>query len=109
MGTYIEDIPFLLGEEEAKNRIEIWRLAEGNDFKLKDKGPDWLLIKHKTMHFVITVHHDRIRIEAVVGEWPTYSISPSAFVGAIARREGWKVYTTLKNAILKGIEPDAII
>ncbi len=102
MGTYIEEIPFPFDELEAKHRIERWRLGAGKHFKLQEKGPNWLLIKHKTMHFIITLEPYRIGIEAWVGEMPKYSISPNAIVGAIARREGWRVYMTLKDALLEG-------
>lgn len=109
MGTYVEDIDFPLGEEEARNRIEKWRAGDGKDFKLVKKGANWIQIKHKTMHFTITFQPNSIGIEGWVGGFTKYSIDPKAIVGAIARREGWKVYTTLKNALTEGIEPSTIM
>jgi hypothetical protein len=109
MGTYIEEIGFPLGEQEARNRIEKWRTRDGKDFKLEKKGPNWLHIKYKTMHFVITLQPNSIRFEAWVGGITKYSIDSKATVGAIARREGWNVYMTLRNILTEGIELGSII
>ncbi len=99
MGTYIEEIPFPAGPEVAKNRVTKWREVHGNDFKLVEKGDDWIHISHKTMHFVLTFLLGTIRFEGWVGGVTKYSISPKAFVGAIARREGWSVYQTLRSTL----------
>lgn len=98
MGTYIEEIPFPLGEEEARARINKWREEQGKGFKLQKKGSDWILIKHKTMHFHITFLSESVKIEGWVGGFTKYSVDPKAVVGGIARRKGWSVYETLRDS-----------
>ena len=100
MGTYIEEIAFPLGEEEARVRINKWRENAGKDFKLLKKGSDWILIKHKTMHFHITFLSESVKIEGWVGGFTKYSVDPKAIVGGIARRQGWSVYETLRDAFI---------
>ncbi|MFW9908401.1 MAG: hypothetical protein ACFFEF_07485 [Candidatus Thorarchaeota archaeon] len=100
MGTYIEEIPFPYGEEDARIRINKWRENHGKDFKLEKRGSNWILIKHKTMHFIITFLPEVVKIEGWVGGVTKYSISPDAFVGAYARRKGWKVYETLRATFI---------
>lgn len=103
MGTYIEEIPFPLGIEEARKRIDKWREIHGTNFKLVKKGENWIHIKHKTLQFIITFLPDTVKIEGWVGGITKYSIDASAVVGAIARRKGWSVYETLKTALIDGV------
>ncbi len=99
MGTYVEEIPIPYNVEEARQRIDKWRLDQGKEFKLVKKRDNWIRIKWKTLNFVITFMHQNIRIEGWVGGITKYSIDEKAIVGAIARRRGWSVYQTLKSAL----------
>ena len=108
MGTYIEDIYFPLGDDEARKRIDVWREDKGKKFKLKKKGSNFIEISYETIHFVITLIPDYVRIEAWVGGFKKYEISPTAIYGLIGRRQGWKVYSELREIISEGIEPGVL-
>ncbi len=108
MGTYVEDIYFPLGNSEAIRRVNKWHEGEGKDFKVLNKGENHIEIRHKTLHITITLIPDHVRIEAWVGGITKYSIAPDVIVGALARRQGWKEYQTLKQVLASGIEPGSL-
>ncbi|RDE17097.1 MAG: hypothetical protein C4K47_00040 [Candidatus Thorarchaeota archaeon] len=108
MGTYVENIHFPLGASEAIRRVNKWHESEGKDFKVLEKSENHIEIRHKTLHIIITLIPDHLRIEAWVGGITKYSIAPDVIVGALARRQGWKEYQTLKQVLISGIEPRSL-
>ena len=109
MGKYVEEIYCPYGLDEARRRINRWKDGEGKGFKLLEKGSDYIKIKRKTATFILTYLPDHVKVEAWVGGITKYSISPNAFVGAIARRRGWKYFSSLKNALTEGVDSGALL
>lgn len=109
MGTYVEEIYTPYGAVEARARINRWKDAEGKGFKLVKTDGSSLTIGYKTMHFILTILQDKVRVEGWVGGFTKYSISPSAIAGAIARREGWKYFETLKSVLSEGVTPGSLV
>ncbi|RLI62409.1 MAG: hypothetical protein DRO93_01265 [Candidatus Thorarchaeota archaeon] len=101
MGTYVEEIPFSRGEARARECLGKWEQDQGLKFELVKKGDYWVHIRHKTLHFVITFLPNAVRVEGWVQDIVKYSLSPKAIVGLFARRKGWRIYQTLKSALLR--------
>lgn len=109
MGTYVEEIYTPYGAVEARARINRWKDAEGKGFKLVKTDGGSLTIQYKTVHFILTILESKVRVEGWVGDFTKYSISPSAIVGAIARRQGWKFFETLKSVLEEGVTPGSLM
>ncbi|NWF95415.1 MAG: hypothetical protein HXY34_04690 [Candidatus Thorarchaeota archaeon] len=109
MGTYIEEIYTPYGPDEVRARLNRWKDAEGKGFKLVRSDARMIEIKHRTIHFILTLFDSKVRVEAWVGDLTKYSISPSALVGGMARRRGWRYYQTLKSVLSAGVEPGSLM
>jgi hypothetical protein len=109
MGTYVEEIYTPYGAIEARARINRWKDGAGKGFKLVKSGGNSLTIEHKTMHFVLTLLESKVKVQAWVGGLTKYSISPNAVVGAIARRQGWRYFETLKSVLTEGVTTGSVM
>jgi len=109
VGVYTEDIYTPYGHEEVKRRFNAWKETKGKGFKFLGHSDNSITIKWKTLHFIITLIPDHVRIEAWVGDGVKYAISNKAFVGGIARLQGWRIYETLRDVFKENVEDGSLV